>query len=204
MQFFHFGTCLFFPAMTGYKHLEDEMNQLKKTTQTGAIQFKFHPNIGKNIMLLEDGLHARRIDPDHTKEYAIVYGDWPIPHRGRCIFEVVITEYEEERTWEMGEGLDHLKYIRSIRIGVMKLRPAGIQLKHFAVPRWSEHCDRHCVWDGVRLWNRFSGDFTLRAYGKPDFNGIKKGDHFHTIIVSSQVNTHHMHYLHSSTCMRTH
>lgn len=130
-----------------------------------AIQFKFHRVTGKNIALFEDGLYARRINPDtvFVARNAIVYGSQPIVYGGRCIFEVVIAEYDDKRS----------KYQRSVQIGVRRL-PSSMDLTKSDIPDTSEHGDNHCIWADKKVWNRIRYCVT-QSYCSVDLLDLRQG-----------------------------
>lgn len=130
------------------------------------MEFTFHQVIGKNVMIMEDGLYAQRKQTHSTRDNAVVYGSKPIPCRGKCILEVTITENKKK-----GWGY-------SVQIGVMRL-PTGTELKQSDVPSESEHGNNHCMWRGSTLWNRLQlcDDYieSTSDYGLVDLRNLGKG-----------------------------
>lgn len=154
-----------FSHIAGYvPNTECDQGQMYQTfpPPEASIQFKFHPVTGENIVLFEDGLYARRIIPNKIDDNAVVYGSQPIPYRGKCIFEVLITEYDV-RKWSL-----------SIAIGVMRL-PAGTKLNKSDVPRWAISYENlhYCVWWGGEVRNMFDFDVTKCEYG---FGKLAQGE----------------------------
>lgn len=149
--------------MSGYEYQKEQL-LLAKSTLAKDMQFTFHPVTGKNIVLLEDDLYARRIDPDNIKEDAVVYGSQPIPNGGRCIFEVAITDYSN-------------KWNGSILVGVMR-QPTGTDFNqsYECVPERSEYGENHCMWRGGEVWNRFSDDLIVTRYGSINLWDIQQGE----------------------------
>lgn len=146
--------------------------QCEQAAVSDSIKFSFHPVAGKHIMLLENGLYARRIDADNMGSHAVVYGSEPITFRGRCTFEVVITDYDDDKGWRY-----------SIRIGITR-QPTGTKLNQSDIPRWSNIGDNHCIWCGDIVHSHLGEDYIKNGYGSANLDNLKKGKYSGQIFVS--------------------
>lgn len=143
---------------------EDYDGQSESPNIESDFQFKFHPTAGRAIMLLEDGLYARRSDPRYGAADGVVLGSQPIPNRSKCILEVTITEFESR--W----------FSRSIQIGIIR-QPKGKEIIRSAIPMLSEDSKKSCVWIGNEVCNSFNdNEFLRHSYGVLNLNkDLKQG-----------------------------
>ena len=127
------------------------------------IQFGYHSASGKQIKLTNDGLGAKKMDPDNVRNNGVAYGAHPL--KGRAEFEVKIVSYGG-------------KWRDSLGFGVMRCKK-GVTIKSSDIPDNSSCAVNHFIWIDYQLCNN---QFTVADndkwpdYGFVDLNDLREGD----------------------------
>lgn len=136
---------------------EGEAVQLKETS-TLLPGFRFSSlSHGRNVILSEDGLEARRKDVHYGG--AGVYIDTPL--RGTVEFEVQVTDHESN-IWG------------SLEIGVGQYAKGSY--RHFDIPHSTKYGNSVCIWRGDTVYNTLSGQQIENQFGSVNLHDLKKGD----------------------------
>ena len=119
------------------------------------------------MKISNDGLEARKIDPERDYEQGVVYSERPV--RGHVEFEVEIISYGS--AWS-----------GTLKLGVM-LHKSQTSLEPRLMPRYTPETANHCVWCASKLHDHV----TLMAetlYGENTLDNLKKRDRLGLLITS--------------------
>ena len=114
-----------------------------------------------------DGLEARKIDPEIVYAKGVVYSERPV--RGYVEFEVEIISYGT--SWS-----------GNLKLGIM-LHKSQTSLEPRLVPRYTPETANHCVWCASKIHDHV----TLMAeilYGEKTLDELKEGDRLGLLITS--------------------
>ena len=114
-----------------------------------------------------DGLEARKIDPEKFLTYGVVYSERPV--RGHVEFEVEIISHST-RSWS-----------RSICLGVM-LHKSQTSLWEEAPALYALGAANHCVWDGYVVYDKIT-TMKVMPYSR-DLDELRVGDRPGLLITS--------------------
>ena len=117
--------------------------------QFKEIMFGYSNVCRSQMVISEDGLSARKRNPDDYPGNGVVYGEKPL--KGVSEFEVEIVRYGS-------------RWHGSIIFGVMKISKEK-ELTVSDVPDYSSHAPNHFVWSGYQLYNNFSDELVTTRYG---------------------------------------
>ena len=119
------------------------------------------------MKISNDGLEARKIDPEKFLTYGVVYSERPV--RGHVEFEVEIISFGT-RYWS-----------RSLCLGVM-LRKSQTSLWEVAPPRYTLGAANYCVWGGNIVYDKIT---TMKEmpYSR-DLDELRVGDRPGLLITS--------------------
>ena len=112
------------------------------------------------MVISDDGLSARKRNPDGLPVGGVVYGEKPL--KGVSEFEVEIVRYGS--IWST-----------SVKFGVMKISKEK-KMTVSDVPRYSYNAPNHFVWFGVLLYNNFSDELVKTRYGDQDLDDLREDD----------------------------
>jgi len=124
------------------------------------ITFGYSKVCRSEMVISDDGLSARKRNPEYQYSGGVVYGEKPL--KGVSEFEVEIVRYGS-------------RWVGSVKFGVIKI---GKEKKMTVsdVPPWSDNAPNHFVWFGGQLYNNFSDEQVKTRYGDQDLDDLRKGD----------------------------
>ena len=125
------------------------------------ITFGYSKVCRSAIVISDDGLSARRRNPDRYLNGGVVYGEKPL--KGLSEFEVEIVRY------------DSSVWYGSVRFGVMKISKEK-KITVSDVPHVSYNAPNHFLWSRDQLHNYFSHKRVATRYGDQDLDDLRKGD----------------------------
>lgn len=145
---------------------EDERvgNRVRCYLLREKVAFGYNPVSSCHISISEDGLCARKKDPEVTYAYGVAFGAQRL--KGLAEFEVTLAD--------VGTG-----WSGTFKLGVMRVLQ-DTQLSASMVPRYSPDAPNFCVWCNRKLHNRLSGSSSPSGveipYGHTSLDNLKVGD----------------------------
>lgn len=128
------------------------------------VAFGYNRVSSGHITISEDGLCARKKDPDVTYAYGVAFGAQRL--KGLAEFEVTLADVGT--AWS-----------GTFKLGVMRVLQ-DTQLSTSLVPRYSPDAPNFCVWCNRKLHNRLSSSLTSSGieipYGRTSLDNLKVGD----------------------------
>ena len=119
------------------------------------------------MKISNDGLEARKIDPEQFSTHGVVYSERPV--RGHAEFEVEIISYGT-RSW-----------VGSLNLGVM-LHKSQTRLWEIALPPYTLGAANHCVWS-INVVYDYVTTMKVMPYSR-DLDKLREGDRVGLLITS--------------------
>ena len=145
------------------RRLQDPLSEsdTDKSTPNNDIQFGYHSALGKNIRITNNGLGAKRMDPEVEYNDGVAYGAQPL--KGLSEFEVKMVTYGA-------------KWTGSILVGVMQCEKDVPIESGPGIPVESYNADCHFVWAQQKLSNNLVNPGERSDYGYVDLRDLREGD----------------------------
>ena len=149
-----------------YSSTEEDMSEdrVRCYLLRDKVTFGYNPVSSCHIAISEDGMCARKKDPEATYAYGVAFGAQRL--KGLAEFEVILADVGT--VWS-----------GTFKLGVMRVLQ-DTQLSSSSVPRYSPDAPDFCVWCNRKLHNRLSGSLSPSGietpYGHTSLDNLKVGD----------------------------